>query len=139
MPHNLVNMDIQRNPEFVVDSSLNVEDVPKQLACNFVKTSVAMVLSVPVDHLNAQTRRTANVAFARQVAMYITHVTLGMSLGAVGRVFGRDRTTVAHACRLIEDRRDEPLVDFLVDCLERSVGEWLVLSENKNRPCKIDA
>ena len=32
----------------------------------------------------------------------------GVNLSAVGRAFGRDRTTAAHACRLIEDRRDDP-------------------------------
>ena len=42
--------------------------------------------------------------------MYVTHVTLGMSMPEVGRGFARDRTTVRHACHLIEDMRDD--VDF---------------------------
>lgn len=50
---------------------------------------------------------------------------LGLNLGEVGKVFQRDRTTVGHACRLIEDRRDDEQVDFLINCLERAVEEWL--------------
>ena len=58
--------------------------------------------------------------------MYLMHVVFGMSLSAVGRHFGRDRTTASYACRQIEDRRDEPNFDMLVDRLEfavRSISE----------------
>jgi hypothetical protein len=33
-------------------------------------------------------------------------------------VFARDRTTVAHACGLVEDRRDDPAFDRSLDLLE---------------------
>lgn len=46
------------------------------------------------------------------------HVTFGFSLSAVGRHFGRDRTTAAHACRQVEDRRDDRDFDLLLDRLE---------------------
>ncbi|MEQ8823668.1 MAG: hypothetical protein RIC14_04770 [Filomicrobium sp.] len=41
----------------------------------------------------------------------------------VGRIFERDRTTVSHACALIEDRRDEPIFDQLLEMLERIARE----------------
>lgn len=44
---------------------------------------------------------------ARQLAMYLVHTLLGRTYLEVGRLFGRDRTTVSHACARIEDRRDE--------------------------------
>lgn len=97
-------------------------------ACYFIKSSVALVFGISVHELNAQTRLGAKIAFARQLAMYIAHVRLGMKLVEVGQLFGRDRTTVAHACRLIEDRRDVPEIDFMIDCIERGVEEWLALS-----------
>ena len=50
--------------------------------------------------------------------MYLSHVAFGVNLSAVGRAFGRDRTTAAHACRLIEDRRDDPAVDAVLASLE---------------------
>ena len=43
-------------------------------------------------------KRTKNIAFARQVAMYITRQLIGLSLPQVGNEFGgRDHTTVLHA------------------------------------------
>lgn len=59
-------------------------------------------------------------AFARQIAMYLAHVGFGLSMAEIGRAFGRDRTTVVHACHLIEDRRDEVRFDQLLDHLEQA-------------------
>ncbi|NGP18661.1 helix-turn-helix domain-containing protein [Devosia aurantiaca] len=60
----------------------------------------------------------ASAARARQVAMYLSHVVLGQSLVDVGRAFGRDRTTVSHACGLIEDQRDDLEFDARLDRFE---------------------
>jgi chromosomal replication initiation ATPase DnaA len=43
----------------------------------------------------------------RQIAMYVCHVVLRLTQTEVGRGFGRDRTTVAHACQVVEDMRDD--------------------------------
>jgi hypothetical protein len=59
-------------------------------------------------------------AFARQIAMYLAHVGFGLSMAEVGRAFGRDRTTVVHACHLIEDRRDDVSFDQMLDHLEQA-------------------
>ena len=58
------------------------------------------------DLLDAK-RGPAHVAAARQLAMYLVNTMLGRTMKEVGGIFGRDRTTVAYACRLVEDRRDE--------------------------------
>lgn len=79
---------------------------------------VAAALNIPVSELRAPTRRRAPVALARQITMYLLHVCYGISLSAVGRYCGRDRTTAAHACRQIEDRRDDPAFDSMIDRLE---------------------
>jgi chromosomal replication initiation ATPase DnaA len=55
----------------------------------------------------------------RQIAMYVTHVILGVSMADVGRGFGRDRTTVVYACHLIEDMRDDEDFDRVVVMTER--------------------
>jgi chromosomal replication initiation ATPase DnaA len=55
--------------------------------------------------------------------MYLAHVACAASLAAVGRTFGRDRTTAGHACRRIEDRRDDFAFDALVASLENYVRE----------------
>lgn len=59
---------------------------------------------------------------ARQVAMYICHVMLGMPQSTVGRLMSRERSSVGHACKVIEDLRDDPAVDAHlsdVECIAR--------------------
>jgi hypothetical protein len=89
-----------------------------QQLCGLVAVTTAAAFAIPVGELTANTRRTSYIAFARQSAMYLAHVTLGLSYSEVGRGFGRDRTTAAYACRLIEDRRDDPAVDGVLGSLE---------------------
>src|SRR5665811_1410920 len=69
--------------------------------------------------------QTPRAAFARQVAMYLAHVVCGLSLTEVGALFARDRTTVAHACEVVEDRRDDPQLDGRLDQLERAVASLM--------------
>lgn len=102
--------------------------------CNFIKYLTAKAFGIKSCDLDSKTRKQADIAFARQTAMYIAHVRLGLSLGEVGTVFNRDRTTVGHACRLIEDKRDDETVDFLINCLERAVEEWLQIA-NRDAGC----
>jgi chromosomal replication initiation ATPase DnaA len=65
-------------------------------------------------------RGTPAIARARQIAMYIVHVEFELSHQSVGRGFGRDRTTVAHACRVVEELRDETTFDSRIAVLEKS-------------------
>jgi Bacterial dnaA protein helix-turn-helix len=56
------------------------------------------------------------------VAMYLAHVVCRLSFTEVGTLFVRDRTTVAHACSVVEDRRDDPELDGRLEHLERAVA-----------------
>jgi chromosomal replication initiation ATPase DnaA len=40
----------------------------------------------------------------------------------IGVAFGRDRTTVGHACHVVEDRRDDPVFDDFVSAAERMIA-----------------
>ena len=86
-----------------------------------VEPSVAAIFGVDVDDLHGSRRGSPPVAFARQVAMYLAHVVCRLSLSEIGAVFARDRSTVAHACGLVEDQRDDPIFDAKLDYLERAV------------------
>ena len=79
--------------------------------------AVRQVFGVDENALAHMTRGVARTARARQVAMYLAHVACGLTLTDAGRLFGRDRTTVAHACLIVEDRRDDPLFDRALDLL----------------------
>ncbi len=73
----------------------------------------------------ATRRGRAPVVLARQVAIYLTHTRLGLNYATAGSAFGRDRTTAAHACRAVEEKRDDPTLDAILDCLERAIDVWL--------------
>ena len=75
-------------------------------------------LQIPAEDILAATQRDHRIVRARQVAMYLSHVGLGMSLARVADAMGRDRSTVAHGCHKIEDYRDDPDVDEWLDGLE---------------------
>lgn len=77
--------------------------------------------SVGVSDLNTGSRGAARAAHARQVAMYLAHVACNHTYTEVGRMANRDRTTVAHACAVVEDGRDDPVFDQTLEHLERSV------------------
>jgi chromosomal replication initiation ATPase DnaA len=83
-----------------------------------IEATVAQVFGVTHADLSIKSRGKAHIALARQAAMYLAHVTCGLTLTEVGLLFGRDRTTVAHACAVIEDRRDDPIFDRALDLLE---------------------
>ncbi|MGX1306871.1 hypothetical protein AB7M35_001591 [Amorphus suaedae] len=101
-----------------------VAGADRQAVRRVIETTVAASFDLPVVELAAATRRSAPVAFARQVAMYVAHVGLGLSLTETGALFGRDRTTAAHACRVVEDRRDDGDLDCLLDAIEAVVVSW---------------
>jgi chromosomal replication initiation ATPase DnaA len=92
--------------------------LPKPLLRQVLEQAVTQVFTVPRAELWSQRRGRPAVAFARQVAMYLAHVCCGLNLKEVGRIFGRDRTTVAHACCVVEDRRDEPSFDRALELIE---------------------
>lgn len=86
-----------------------------------IELAVTRVFGVETDAMSHLSRGAARVALARQVAMYLAHVGCGLTMRAAGELFGRDRTTVAHACLTIENRRDDPMFDRALDLLEWAV------------------
>ena len=91
--------------------------------CRLMEAAIAAAFAVPLAELRASSRRAQTVAFARQSAMYLAHVVLGLNYSATGTLFNRDRTTAAHACQVVEDRRDDPAIDRLLYKLEGVCGE----------------
>jgi len=90
-------------------------------ACDDVIALIARARQVPIRLLTHPSRCRHETARARQLAMYLSHVVLGRSLTEIGDAFGRDRTTVAHACAVIEDLRDDRQFDAEVTALEHQL------------------
>lgn len=87
--------------------------------CDGVIDILAALFGVSGRELRSPGRCGRPVARVRQVGMYVAHVTLGLNMTQVGRGFGRDRSTVLHACHLVEDMRDEVEFDHVVGAVER--------------------
>jgi chromosomal replication initiation ATPase DnaA len=87
-----------------------------------VITLVAETRGLALADLLRTTRSQAHIAAARQLAMYLVNVKLGRTMTEIGVLFGRDRTTVSHACRVIEDRR-EGAFDRDIERLEAAIDE----------------
>jgi len=70
-------------------------------------------------------RRPANIAFPRQVAMYLARELTKASLNEIGDAFGgRDHGTVLHACKLVKKRMGEQdglrqTISFIDSSLQR--------------------
>jgi len=68
-------------------------------------------------------RRPENIAFPRQIAMYLSRQLTESSLNTIGETFGgRDHGTVMHACRLVKDRMEvDANVRQVVNYLEKQL------------------
>jgi chromosomal replication initiation ATPase DnaA len=93
-----------------------------------IESIISRIFMVRSEDLHAPSRMTANVAFARQVAMYLAHVECNVELAAVSRMFGRDRTTVRHACSVVEDSRDDPAFELTLELLIGILGRMRDIS-----------
>lgn len=94
------------------------EDVAR---ARLAQSAVAYAFGISQRELEAPTRRSREAALARQAAMYLAHVAFELPLTRVALAFGRDRTTAAHACHRIEDRRDDRAFDDYMDALEAAL------------------
>lgn len=82
------------------------------------REAVAYAFGISVDEIEDRGRGASHAARARQVAMYLAHVAFEQTMTRVALGFGRDRSTVAHACQIVEDGRDDPGFDDFLDRLE---------------------
>jgi chromosomal replication initiator protein len=90
-------------------TSVNVDIIQKRVAEHF---------DIRLADMTSK-RRPENIAFPRQVAMYLAREMTGSSLSVIGEAFGgRDHGTVLHACRLVKDRME-------VDANVRQVVQYL--------------
>ncbi|NTJ41651.1 hypothetical protein G6L28_03430 [Agrobacterium larrymoorei] len=55
----------------------------------------------------------------RQIAIYVCHVGLSLSITQVALCFGRDQATIRSCCLIVEERRENPGFDEFVTAIER--------------------
>jgi hypothetical protein len=89
--------------------------------CRIVRQMVSELLLLLGDRVMVRRDRRRLACHVRQISMYVCHVALRMPQQDIGVAFGRDRTTVSHACHVVEDRRDDRVYDEFVSAVERIV------------------
>ena len=87
-----------------------------------IKAATCEYFSISLEELVSHSR-VARIAWARQVAIYLTRELTEESLLAIGRHFGgRDHSTVLHACRRASERIDrDPRARTAVDTVRERV------------------
>ena len=83
------------------------EQARKVVTIDQIQRRVAEHFDVRLADMTSK-RRPANIAFPRQIAMYLSRQHTGSSLTDIGDAFGgKDHGTVIHACRLVKKRIEE--------------------------------
>lgn len=93
----------------------------KHVTIASIQEIVANYFNLKIDDLKSQ-RRTRNVAYPRQIAMYLSRKLTDMSLPKIGEEFGgRDHTTVIHAYEKISEnlKNDENLQHTVADITKK--------------------
>jgi len=72
-------------------------------------------------------RRPANIAFPRQVAMYLSRILTEHSLQEIGNTFGgRDHGTVIHACKTVENMMEQDnSIKYAVEYLNEELSQTI--------------
>ena len=96
------------------------EEEPK-LDIDIIQQHVAESFHIRLIDLKSK-KRTQHLAFCRQVAMYLCRKLTSSSFPAIGAGFGRDHSTVIHACNLIAGRVDnDGAFRVLIQKIERQL------------------
>ena len=91
------------------------DDKPEPINVENIINEVAKTYNVSVSDILSN-RRTASLALARQVAMYIARETTDLSFKQIGEAFGKDHTTVLYNVNKIENfLKDKPYQKELVE------------------------
>jgi len=89
---------------------------------DFIQRKVAEHFDIRLSDMTSK-RRPENIAFPRQIAMFLSRQLTESSLNTIGDAFGgRDHGTVLHACRLVKGRMEvDPNVRQTVSYLEKQL------------------
>lgn len=94
---------------------------PKRITIESIKDIVAAYFKIKLDDLSAK-KRTRNITYPRQIAMYLSREMTDSSLPKIGEEFGgRDHTTVIHAHDKISRERsdDQKMQQTIAELIRR--------------------
>jgi chromosomal replication initiator protein len=80
-----------------------------EISIELVKEKVCSHFRLSIDDIIGK-KRPANIAFPRQIAMYLCRLMTSKSLADIGEAFGgRDHGTVSHACKTVENTAEHDI------------------------------
>ena len=90
-------------------------DTDKAIAPERIRSTVASYYDIKVSDLDSK-RRTAEIALARQVAMYLCRESTDFSFSKIGEIFGgRDHSTVMSNCNKIQTLyQEDELIKYVI-------------------------
>ena len=78
----------------------------KEISINHITTTVCQYFNIDEESFNS-TKRTREVAQARQIAMYLAKQHTKLPLAAIGSAIGgRNHATVLHSCKAVSNMID---------------------------------
>jgi len=94
----------------------------KVISCDFIKETVAKYFSINKEELSGN-KRSNDIAFPRQIAMYLCREIANMSYPQIGTDFGgRDHSTVMHGCKKIEKEiKEKSNTKLIVDSVKNII------------------
>jgi len=80
--------------------------------------AVALEFGVTETDLIDPPRASSHLRFARQIAIYLINTVYGLNPSHIARIFAKDRSTITHALKVIEECREDPVLDLKIIHLE---------------------
>ena len=94
----------------------------KAITIDYIQEAVAKYYNIDKEEFNIS-RRSNDIAFPRQIAMYLSKQLTGQPLAEIGKSFGgRDHTTVIYAINKIESAmKNNPNTKMIVDNIKKTI------------------
>ena len=94
----------------------------KVITIDYIQYAVANYFNLDQNDFKIQ-RKTSDIAFPRQIAMYLSKQLTGLSLKEIGKEFGgKDHSTVIYAIKKVEDEMKlNPNTKTIVDNIKKSI------------------
>jgi len=101
-----------------------IKEVQRDVAVDEVQRLVAERFHIKISEIKSK-KRSKNLVFPRQIAMYLCRELTKLSFPEIGRHFGgKDHSTVIYACRQIEElKKQDPGLETLLAALVQALKE----------------
>ena len=94
---------------------------PLEVTIEKIFAAVSRRYNVPIDDIKSK-KRNAEIAQARHVASYLVWKITEISLPHIGKIFGRDHTTVLSSLNVVKNRiPQDPIFESDLEALEKEV------------------